>query len=248
MSTVDVHSGKVTQVQPAAGNAEDVESPVISPARTTKPFTRQTIIRYIRGLFYKKTLVETTNEAVFELLNPSRYKPHDLEQMSLETKFSKSEVKFLYRAFKTECPNGIIDEDTFKEVYEKIFPMGDASKYAQIVFRAIDRDRTGGITFGDFMDFLSIISKGSEQEKILWSFQFFDVNQDGKITREEMIKVSESVYELMGADLSQKGKLAYVENVFSNMDRNRDGSVSVQEFTAYCNRTDQISSSLLVLP
>ena len=109
--------------------------------------------------------------------------------MSLETKFSKSEVKFLYRAFKTECPNGIIDEDTFKEVYEKIFPMGDASKYAQIVFRAIDRDRTGGITFGDFMDFLSIISKGSEQEKILWSFQFFDVNQDGKITREEMIKV-----------------------------------------------------------
>ena len=106
-----------------------------------------------------------------------------------ETKFSKEEVKFLYRAFKTECPNGIIDEETFKEVYEKIFPMGDASKYAQIVFRAVDKERTGGITFGDFMEFLSIISKGTHHEKILWSFQFFDVNQDGKITREEMIKV-----------------------------------------------------------
>ena len=34
--------------------------------------------------------------------------------MSVETKFSKTEVKFLYRAFKSECPNGIIDEDTFK--------------------------------------------------------------------------------------------------------------------------------------
>ena len=107
----------------------------------------------------------------------------------METKFTKNEVKFLYRAFKTECPNGIIDEETFKEVYEKIFPMGDASKYAQIVFRAIDRNRTGGITFGDFMQFLSVITKGTDYEKILWSFQFFDINQDGKITRDEMIKV-----------------------------------------------------------
>ena len=118
-----------------------------------------------------------------------RYKPSGVEQISDQTKFTKSEVKFLYRAFKTECPNGIIDEDTFKEVYEKIFPLGDASKYAMIVFRAIDRERTGGITFGDFMDFLSVITKGTDQQKILWSFQFFDVNQDGKITWEEMIKV-----------------------------------------------------------
>ena len=123
-----------------------------------------------------------------------RYKPSGVEQISDQTKFTKSEVKFLYRAFKTECPNGIIDEDTFKEVYEKIFPLGDASKYAMIVFRAIDRERTGGITFGDFMDFLSVITKGTDQQKILWSFQFFDVNQDGKITREEMIKVEFGPY------------------------------------------------------
>ena len=34
--------------------------------------------------------------------------------MAEETKFTKAEVKFMYRAFKTECPNGIIDEETFK--------------------------------------------------------------------------------------------------------------------------------------
>ena len=38
--------------------------------------------------------------------------------------------------------------------------MGDSSKYAQIVFKAIDSEKTGGITFGDFMHFLSVISKG----------------------------------------------------------------------------------------
>jgi len=49
------------------------------------------------------------------------------------------EVRSLYRAFKQECPNGIVDEETFKEVYEKIFPFGDATHYAHLVFSAIDR-------------------------------------------------------------------------------------------------------------
>ena len=63
--------------------------------------------------------------------------------MSQETKFTRAEVKFLYRAFKQECPNGIIDEETFKEVYENIFPLGDASKYASLVFKCIDKEETG---------------------------------------------------------------------------------------------------------
>ena len=49
----------------------------------------------------------------------------------------------------------------------------------------------GGITFGDFMDFLSTLSKGSEKDKILWTFQFYDVNSDGCISRDEMMKVSQ---------------------------------------------------------
>ena len=57
----------------------------------------------------------------------------------------------------------------------------------------VDRDNTGGITFGDFMDFLSSLSKGSEEEKILWSFRFYDINKDGIISRDEMIKVCDSI-------------------------------------------------------
>ena len=70
-----------------------------------------------------------------------------------ETKFSRSEVKFLYRAFKQECPNGIIDEETFKDVYENIFPLGDASKYAHLVFKCIDRGETGNGNYWNFSIF-----------------------------------------------------------------------------------------------
>ena len=148
-------------------------------------------LKRLKTIIFREKEVELkiTTEKVMELLQPVRYKPSSVEQISRETKFTKSEVKFLYRSFKQECPNGIIDEDRFKEVYENIFPFGDASKYAHLVFQSIDREDTGGITFGDFMEFLSVICKGSEEEKILWSFHFYDADKDGCISREEMIKV-----------------------------------------------------------
>ena len=58
---------------------------------------------------------------------------------TLNVSFFVDEVRALYRSFKQECPNGIVDEETFKEVYERIFPLGDASRYAHLVFAAIDR-------------------------------------------------------------------------------------------------------------
>ena len=52
------------------------------------------------------------------------------------------------------------------------------------------RERTGGITFGDFMEFLSVISKGTTMDKLTWAFTFYDVDNDGFITKEEMLKVT----------------------------------------------------------
>ena len=72
-------------------------------------------------------------------LRPTRYKPVTVDQMARDTHFTRDEVKSLYRAFKQECPTAILDEETFKEVYQKIFPLGESSKYAKLVFSTIDR-------------------------------------------------------------------------------------------------------------
>ena len=87
-----------------------------------------------------------------EAVKPVRYKPIPITRMAEETRYSVAEVKFLYRAFKQECPTGISSEEKFKDIYQKLFPLSDSSKYARLVFRSIDRDRTGGITFGDFIN------------------------------------------------------------------------------------------------
>lgn len=45
---------------------------------------------------------------------------------------------------------------------------------------------------------LSILSRGSLDEKLRWTFSLYDINGDGKITKEEMTDIVSAVYDLMG--------------------------------------------------
>ena len=133
-----------------------------------------------------------TIEKLLELLKPTRYTPAPVQEIVATTRFSTEKVKFLYRNFKQVCPTGISNKETLKEVFKNIYPIGDSTKYAHLVFISIDANDTGEITFGDYMTFLSRMTNGSVEEKIGWIFQFYDVNGDGVISRDEMMKVEEN--------------------------------------------------------
>ena len=109
--------------------------------------------------------------------------------MAALTNLNKHQIKFFYRSFKQECPFGVIDESAFKQIYAQIFLMGDSTKYAHFVFIAIDAEGKGAITFGDFIEFLSGMANGGLSQRLEWIFQFYDINKDGRIDREELLKV-----------------------------------------------------------
>lgn len=48
------------------------------------------------------------------------------------------------------------------------------------------------------MQNLSILSRGSLDEKLRWAFTLYDINGDGYITRDEMTDIVSAVYDLMG--------------------------------------------------
>lgn len=50
----------------------------------------------------------------------------------------------------------------------------------------------------DFVHGLSILSRGSLDEKLRWTFSLYDINGDGYITREEMTDIVSAIYDLMG--------------------------------------------------
>uniref|UniRef100_A0A671SCH6 Potassium voltage-gated channel interacting protein 2 n=1 Tax=Sinocyclocheilus anshuiensis TaxID=1608454 RepID=A0A671SCH6_9TELE len=159
------------------------------------------------------------------------HRPDDLDILQEETEFSKKELQFLYRAFKNECPSGVVTEDVFKLIYSQFFPQGDSSIYAHYLFKAFDTNRNGCLSFKEFVAGLSLILRGSIYDWLNWAFNFYDLDKDGFITREEMMKIMKSIYNLMGY-------VEHVENLFQKMDRNHDGLITIEEFMESCQKVD----------
>ncbi|XP_016336262.1 calsenilin-like isoform X1 [Sinocyclocheilus anshuiensis] len=181
-------------------------------------------------------------------LSTVRHQPEGLEQLQAQTKFTKKELQSLYRGFKNECPSGLVDEETFKTIYSQFFPQGDATTYAHFLFNAFDLDRNGSIRFEDFVIGLSVLLRGSVTEKLNWAFNLYDINKDGYITKEEMLLIMKSIYDMMGRytypSVRDEAPSEHVEKFFQKMDRNRDGVVTIEEFIETCQKDENIMNSM----
>ncbi|XP_070770048.1 A-type potassium channel modulatory protein KCNIP1-like isoform X2 [Enoplosus armatus] len=161
------------------------------------------------------------------------HRPEGLDQLEAQTNFSKRELQVLYRGFKNECPSGIVNEETFKQIYSQFFPHGDASTYAHFLFNAFDSAHSGSIkfevclihTFPRLCTLLRRFLKSSCSNNILvfisnsflsFSFCLFCLHQD--FVTALSILLRGSVTE----------KLQWTFNLY---DINRDGYINKEEMT-----------------
>ncbi|XP_076546699.1 uncharacterized protein LOC117611638 [Osmia lignaria lignaria] len=216
--------------------------------RPPRPLYRR-LINYIRQAW---TGVKFALDSEYEEEQTPRYRPDSLASLCRATRFTEAELKRIYRGFKAECPTGVVREETFKCIYSQFFPQGaNTSQYAHYVFNTLDQDHSGILSFEDFVIGLSILSRGSIDEKLRWTFSLYDINGDGCITREEMTDIVTAVYELMGKfadpNLDHQGVREKVDRMFQKMDGNKDGVVTLSEFLEACQADPDISTSMAAL-
>jgi Ca2+-binding EF-hand superfamily protein len=76
--------------------------------------------------------------------------------------------------------------------------VSDARTYSGHVFDTLDKNEDGNVTFEQFLVAMSVISRGSLEEKLRWVFNLYDINGDGFISPDEMEEIVKSVYEMLG--------------------------------------------------
>ncbi|KAJ3411663.1 hypothetical protein HDV05_001872 [Chytridiales sp. JEL 0842] len=164
----------------------------------------------------------------------SKLHPDQLQELQEETHFEKKEIQQWHKGFLKDCPTGTLDRPAFQKIYKQFFPFGDPTKFAEYVFNIFDKDRNGLIDFKEFLGGLSVSSRGGMEERLGWAFELYDINGDGYISKEEMFKIVDSVYKMVGSMVKlppdEETPEKRVEKVFALMDLNGDGKISMEEF------------------
>jgi len=180
--------------------------------------------------------------------NIVRYRPESLDTLCETTKFSRKELQVMYRGFKQGCPSGIVNVEQFKDIYAQFFPQGDSGRYAQLVFNTFDKDQNGTISFEELVNALSVLCRGTIEDKLRWIFHLYDVNNKNSVSKGELTMVIASVYDLMGKlsepPVDEFSIVQHVEEVFEKMDGNHDGLITIEDFMDACRQDEIIVESL----
>ena len=147
-----------------------------------------------------------------------------------------------------EYPSGTLGRDQFNGICQQIFPHGDTSKFSNSFFLLFDQNQDGLIEFDEFITALSVTSRGTLDEKICWTFRLYDQDNDGYVTKEEMLDIVDSIYQMVDTvskfPLDENTPKKRVDKIFSIMDKDDDAILSLDEFLAGCKADGQILRAL----
>ena len=157
----------------------------------------------------------------------------------------EKEIRDNFDVFIEEYPNGKMKPKVFREMMTKMMPKEDASKMAKHVFRVYDESDDGTVDFTEFMVIYHIMFEGTPEEVLTKIFRVFDVNGDGYISWNEISKLVKDMYGLLKTDDPNVGTQDWISySAFVEMDKNKDGKVSTEEFISACMGQDEISKLL----
>jgi Ca2+-binding EF-hand superfamily protein len=124
-----------------------------------------------------------------------------LEQLLNQLHFSTDELADLQKQYKSlDCVSESgMGYDAFCEVMAVAAPEWNVkadSALIRALFACLDERRTNYITFAQLMRGLSVISRGSYEERLQFAFQIFDLDRDGCVTLGDLSTLVAAIFDL----------------------------------------------------
>eukprot|EP00938_MAST-03A_sp_MAST-3A-sp1_P003237 g3237.t1 len=149
----------------------------------------------------------------------NKLKSTDVQSYVLLAKkrFSESEIKSLHNHFQTlsgiKKSDNLIDIEEFKMA----FGLAKSNFFVERMFHIFDRNGDGKITFPEFLEGLSVL--------------IYDVDEDGKISRSELVKMMKACLKCFPHPFSDSQITSIIDSTFKEGDLNKDGFIDFEEYS-----------------
>ena len=135
----------------------------------------------------------------------------------------KREVKKIYTKFCRLTKTGVLTRAQFVTLYNNCYSYYDINLLAEHMFRVFAMKNSYSIDFDEFLQCLSVTTRGTLSEQIEWIFRLYDIDGDGQIVMSEIIEI------MRAANINQTS--SEILTIFKRMDKNNDGVLTFEEFS-----------------
>eukprot|EP00927_Polykrikos_kofoidii_P058379 TRINITY_DN5285_c0_g2_i2.p1 TRINITY_DN5285_c0_g2~~TRINITY_DN5285_c0_g2_i2.p1 ORF type:complete len:887 (+),score=125.48 TRINITY_DN5285_c0_g2_i2:104-2662(+) len=135
---------------------------------------------------------------------PKRIRRDVLEDLTIRTKLTQDEVKALYARYRRLAPNGHLLPEQFKQTMGMIGLTDDAF-LPDRMFQVFDIDKDGRVSFVEFATSLAVMIRGTEDEKLKFSFDMTCGTADG-IQLEDFHRLIRACNSMLSSLVDQNSK------------------------------------------
>ncbi|CAF3300324.1 unnamed protein product [Rotaria socialis] len=140
--------------------------------------------------------------------------------------------------FMKEHLDGELSKDDFISELVKLFPKGNPANYCDYAFSTIDIDKSGKISFVEFMNAVALIQPGDLKTRLGLVFSVCDYNNAQTIDDGKIVKFLEVIAELEHGEgaVNTNAAKSVARAIMELCGKSKDGAVNKEEFIDCCER------------
>ena len=164
--------------------------------------------------------------------------PVDFVSIAAETGFSEKEVETFFKHFSTYTKGkDFLNPFEFRESLGLLGFVSETA-FTDLLFNAFNTSKNNAVSFQEYIRGLHILTRGTNDEKLAFSFSLIDIDGKGYITLPEFELIMQSTQRILNYvdDITGSGSGSVevnkktIEKLFQEMDKDCNGRVTLDEF------------------